>query len=344
MVLKLILDTCVWLDLARDYRQQPVIGALEYLAKAREVELIVPHVVHDEFERNKSRVIEETRRSLQSHFRIVREAVDRFGDDDSKAGTLNGLNDVDHKMAVRAEAVNDSMDRIEALLKSVSATPTSNAVKQRVTERAISNRAPYHRDRNSVADAILIEIYADQLSAESCDHIQFAFVTHNTKDFSAVNEDRRKPHDDLASLFDSPRSNYSVSIVHLIKAREPDLLVDHYSEFNYLQQSRSLSDILDSEHLLFHKVWYNRHWSLRTEIAEGKRRVVPEKDYSQNPYCQDQTLDSVWEQALAAAKRTENEVGLENLGPWDDFAWGMINGKLSALRWVLGDDWDMLDT
>lgn len=33
-----------------------------------------------------------------------------------------------------------------------------------------------------------------------------------------------------------------------------------------------------------------------------------------------------------------------HLGPYSDFDWRMINGKLSALRWVLGDDWDMLDT
>ncbi|MEH5891632.1 hypothetical protein PO663_24080, partial [Enterobacter roggenkampii] len=49
-----------------------------------------------------------------------------------------------------------------------------------------------------------------------------------------------------------------------------------------------------------------------------------------------------WERAKLAAEKVEEKY--EDTGPWDDFEWGMINGKLSALRWVLGDEWDMLDT
>ncbi len=27
-----------------------------------------------------------------------------------------------------------------------------------------------------------------------------------------------------------------------------------------------------------------------------------------------------------------------------DFHWGMLSGKLSTLRWVMGDEWDNLDS
>ena len=52
----------------------------------------------------------------------------------------------------------------------------------------------------------------------------------------------------------------------------------------------------------------------------------------------------IWKGALNSAQKVIEKYGEENLGPYSDFEWGMINGKLSALRWVLGEDWDMLDT
>lgn len=81
MPIKLLLDTSVWLDLAKDYRQQPVIHALEDLLTAGGIELLVPQVVLDEFARNKDRIAADATRSLQSHFTVVRDAVScrRFG-------------------------------------------------------------------------------------------------------------------------------------------------------------------------------------------------------------------------------------------------------------------------
>jgi hypothetical protein len=38
------------------------------------------------------------------------------------------------------------------------------------------------------------------------------------------------------------------------------------------------------------------------------------------------------------------QYGLEELGPWDEFEWGMDKRQAVGLRWVLGDGGDMLDT
>ena len=77
------------------------------------------------------------------------------------------------------------------------------------------------------------------------------------------------------------------------------------------------------------------------KINQGIIEIVEEQNY--NIYNQNQILKSIWDGALKSAKQKE-ELYREELIPEDDFEWGMINGKLSALRWVLGDEWDMLDT
>jgi hypothetical protein len=255
---------------------------------------------------------------------------------------LKALNEVDHKIVTGNEAVIDSVDRIEKLLTGTPPVATSAAIKQRVTDRAIAGLAPYHRPKNSVGDAILIETYAEVTGRRAGKTTRFGFVTHNSKDFGEPNGDRRKPHPDIAALFTPPKSTYWGSLVDAIKEIDPVLLEDHDSEFNFSQRPRRLSEILEAEHLLFRQVWYNRHWNLRSEIESGKHKVLPKGKYSSDHHKPDETLDTVWAGALAAAKRTEDEVGVENLGPWDE--WGMLNGKLSALRWILGDEWDMLDT
>ncbi|WP_417283835.1 PIN domain-containing protein [Comamonas sp.] len=207
MALKLLVDTCVWLDLAKDYRERPVISALEDLVENGEIELIVPQQVLDEFDRNKARVIDEARRGLQSHFRLVRQAVNQFGDEERKADLLAGLSEVDHQIVVDGDLVGGSIERIDQLLRRSPALATSDAVKHRVTDRALAKLAPYHRTKNSVGDAILVEMYTDLVSNVT-NNESYAFITHNTKDFSDANGDIRMPHQDLLHLFEAQRSSY----------------------------------------------------------------------------------------------------------------------------------------
>jgi hypothetical protein len=92
---------------------------------------------------------------------------------------------------------------------------------------------------------------------------------------------------------------------------------------------RTDEEIGGAEGEFFDHVWYNRKLVYLENIIDGR----------QNPAPQD-----IMDGMAKAMRECENRYGKDNLGPYDDFEWGMINGKLSALRWVLGDDWDMLDT
>lgn len=91
---------------------------------------------------------------------------------------------------------------------------------------------------------------------------------------------------------------------------------------------RNVKAILKAEEEFFNRVWYDRKLVLLELIREGRETISPE----------------IRKGMFKAMREVEKKYGKHTLGPYDKFEWGMINGKLSALRWVLGDDWDMLDT
>ena len=68
------------------------------------------------------------------------------------------------------------------------------------------------------------------------------------------------------------------------------------------------------------KVWYDRNAMLES------KRDVPHPD------------------ATKAAKEIEEKYGEENVGPYTDFEWGELCGKLSTLRWLMGNEWGNLDS
>jgi hypothetical protein len=88
------------------------------------------------------------------------------------------------------------------------------------------------------------------------------------------------------------------------------------------------SEIQNAEQEFMLRVWYNRKLVMLERIQQGKEQMPPEE---------------IMDGMTRGMREMEAKYSREEL-EYDDFEWGMINGKLSALRWVMGEDWDMLDS
>ena len=342
---KMLIDTCAWLDLAKDPRQEPIVGVIEEMVRQKLIELIVPRIVLDEFKRNRERIARERSKSISTHIRLVKEAVGKIGGDKRRVRVvLSHLDDVNHKIPIVGGAAANTLDRIEKLLADSARLEPGDSVRLRAARRAIENKAPFHHDKNAMADSIIVEEYAECTREKTTSGTRYAFVTLNTKDFSVVSGNQRLPHADLADIFSRVKSRYFINVPEALRHVEPSLVSDVMLEQSWTQEPRGLTEILEAEDLLFHQVWYNRHWGLRIGVQEGRIKVVDKETYPRRAGARETVQRDVCKGALKAATNVERKYGEKNLGPWDDFEWGMVNGKLSALRWILGDEWDMLDT
>jgi hypothetical protein len=165
----------------------------------------------------------------------------------------------------------------------------------------------------------------------------YAFVTSNHRDFSVPNGDHRHPHPDLAGLFDGDRSRYVYGPegLHDLLLKEFEdwytELQDEADGFLDWEEPRTLAQIVEAEQEFFDRVSYVRD------------HVHYDEDDPDTP-------DDLRVRVREWRDRMEAKYGRDSLheaiGPGHDPAWqyGYISGKLATLRWVLGSEWDFLDT
>jgi Restriction endonuclease len=90
---------------------------------------------------------------------------------------------------------------------------------------------------------------------------------------------------------------------------------------------RSVRQILAAEDEMFTRVWYGRKMPADFYRKQG-------------------TPENIIKGMVRGKRNAEKRFGKKSLmgNMKTDWDWGFVSGKLSALRWVLGDEWDMLDT
>jgi len=341
-MVKLLIDTCVWLDIAKTSKGEEILNLLSEFIDRNEAIIILPEIIISEFDRNKERIVADAGKSLSSHFKKVKEMVAEHADQDSKQHILTQLNDIDKKIPTIGENAFQSIVRIEDIMKNAEIIDVSDEIKLRATQRAIDKKAPFHLSKNSIGDAIIIESYNYYKIQNTAQEFNLMFITHNVNDFSLKNGNQKLPHEDLADIFDSSKSQYFINLPEALNSINPDLVEEIEYENDWDFEFRSFSEILEIEKELEQKIWYNRHKYREHLIKTGKIKLIDRNEFDIKT-SQGTIVKDIWEGALESAKKVEDIYGKENLS-FDDFNWGMINGKLSALRWVIGDDWDNLDT
>ncbi|MFD2938489.1 PIN domain-containing protein [Flavobacterium sp.] len=339
---KLLIDTCVWLDLAKTLKGEETLNLLCEFLDQGEVTLILPQIILAEFDRNKERIILDAGKSLSSHFRKVKEMVTEHAKSESKTHILSELDDIDKKIPTLSENAIISIAKIESIFKNAEIFDITDSIKLRAAQRAIDKKAPFHLSKNSMGDSLIIECYNEYKEQNSAQDFNIAFVTHNINDFSIKNGNQKLPHEDLKEIFNSPKYQYFINLAEALYLINPDLVEDFNYENDWDFGFRSLSEILDVENEIEQKIWYNRHKIREQSVRNGKMKLIDRKDFKIET-ANSTIIKDVWEGAVEGAEKVERTYGKKNLR-FDDFTWGMINGKLSALRWVLGDEWDNLDT
>ncbi len=214
-----IIDTCVWIDLCKRYPELQ--EKIAYLVDQGKVNLILPQIVIEEWNRQKPRILDEKRQSFRGMIKNARTLSSYVPSNDiDKFKTI--LDNLQKQEQISEQLAKEYVENIEALFNhpSTRILEITNTAKIQAVDTALARKAPFG-SKNSMADALIVISSVEYIRREGLD--KCIFVSSNTRDFSSLS-DPNELNDDLKEIFGESGLRYFTNIALAINEVEVDFI------------------------------------------------------------------------------------------------------------------------
>jgi hypothetical protein len=113
---RLLIDTNVWIGLAGNFKEQPLLLVLEEIVRDKKAELVVPSVVKKEFDVKREGTERVAAQRASNAFNSAKSVVDLLGNSEEKKRLRDLLSDMGQKYPLMGEVPKFHVSRVQALL------------------------------------------------------------------------------------------------------------------------------------------------------------------------------------------------------------------------------------
>lgn len=185
----LILDTCVWVDLA--VSEFSLVAKLSRLIDDGKASIVIPELIRTEWDGCKKTIEKQIENEVVEARRFAMRFVSFMDEIESNdvSAQVSSADPISMGRRIAAQRI----DAIQNILKSDATTrvPVSEQAERLAIKHALEKKAPF-RMRNSMADALIFLAAVEWVNDQKPQNV--VFVTHNTKDFS----DEKRGDDDVS--------------------------------------------------------------------------------------------------------------------------------------------------
>lgn len=216
------LDTCIWINLGNALYNDSTLDTLIKLVKDKNVRIILPTIVVEEWNKNKGTKI------INSIKEITSNKVEKIKEFSKFVSTLKECNkSIDYIVSKKEEIIEARIEHAEKTIKKIDdlfnyettiKIPISTEIKLKSVKWLLDKKAPGHK-KSSMADTLIVLSVIDYIKNNKL--TSNIFVTSNTRDFNSANK-KEDIHEDLQPLFNDNSIEYFNNIGKALNKIKPE--------------------------------------------------------------------------------------------------------------------------